>query len=84
MQRGLTGGVSLLVPKLLLGNPLWRKALLCETAGNPGGDILVAKRSLAPICVPKQELGDEMTISSHHNCKVRIAHPPLYNPPADR
>ena len=31
--------------------------------GNRGGDILVAKRNLAPQGVPKQELGDEMKLN---------------------
>jgi hypothetical protein len=31
-----------------------------KKAGNPGGEIPIAKRSLAPMGVPKQELGNEM------------------------
>jgi hypothetical protein len=33
---------------------------LLNKAGNPGSEIPIAKRSLALICVPKQELGNEM------------------------
>jgi hypothetical protein len=37
-----------------------QSSALLKKAGNPGGEIPIAKRSLALICVPKQELGNEM------------------------
>jgi len=37
---------SLLVPKLLLGNKIWCKALLCSKAGNPSVTFLIAKLEL--------------------------------------
>ena len=36
----------LLVPKLLLGNLIGCKALLCLTAGNPDGNVPFAKQEL--------------------------------------
>ena len=53
-----------LVPKLLLGNPLGCKALLCKK--NRWVNLMLPlhikapKRSLGQICVPKQELGNEI------------------------
>jgi hypothetical protein len=37
-----------------------QSSALLKNAGNPGGEIPLAKRSLALRCVPKQELGNEM------------------------
>ena len=51
--------MHLLVPKLLLGNLLGCKALLCLTAGNPSVTFLLPSWSLASRCVPKPELGNE-------------------------
>ena len=49
----------LLVPKLLLGNPIWCEALLCSKASNPSVTFLSPSWSLASMCVPKLELGNE-------------------------
>jgi hypothetical protein len=52
-----------LVPKLLLGNPLWRNAPLCEIIRWVSIILLtpleVPKQSLGQIYVPKRELGNE-------------------------
>jgi len=37
-----------------------QSSALLKKAGNPGGEIPIAKRNLALICVSKQELGNEM------------------------
>jgi hypothetical protein len=37
-----------------------QSSALLNKAANPGGEIPIAKQSLALICVPKQELGNEM------------------------
>jgi hypothetical protein len=37
-----------------------QSSALHNEAGNPGGEIPIAKLTLALICVPKQELGNEM------------------------
>jgi hypothetical protein len=49
----------LLVPKLLLGNLIGCKALLCLAAGYPSVTFLLPSWSLAFWCVPKPELGNE-------------------------
>jgi hypothetical protein len=37
-----------------------QSSALLKKADNPGGEMAIAKRSLALISVPKQELGNEM------------------------
>jgi len=37
-----------------------QSSALLKKAGNPGGEIPVVKQSLALLCVPKQEIGNEM------------------------
>jgi hypothetical protein len=51
--------IFLLVPKLPLGNPISRKALLC-TKAEVSAILPAAKQELGANCVPKQELGDEI------------------------
>ena len=68
-----------LVPKLLLGNPLGRKAPLCEVFLMSNTIRLlhqeVTKHSLGYKCVPKQELGNEGYGGSGLRARwVRTAH----------
>src|SRR4030042_5573699 len=42
--------------------PAWVQSSALLKTGNRGGDILVAKRSLAPVRVPKLELGDKLRL----------------------
>ena len=51
-----------LVPKLLLGNRLGRKALLGSKTGNLSVTFPLPSWSLASSCIPKQELGNEKDI----------------------
>ena len=37
-----------------------QSSALLKKAGNPGGEIPVVKQSLALLCVPKLEFGNEM------------------------
>jgi hypothetical protein len=48
-----------------------QSSALLNKAGNPGGEIPIAKRSLALICVPKQELGNEMEINFYSYTELR-------------